>query len=191
MSLPQVNHIAHATREIPLTKGLVALVDTEDFDLLSPYSWRADGSDDRRRGLYAVADIDGRTVRMHRLIAGAQPGQRVDHRNHDGLDNRRRNLRLCTNQQNARNRRPNTVSQSGMKGVSVSRGRYQVSICIDGKAQYLGLFADRYLAALAYDDAAAAHFGDFARLNFDRCRDWIIGGRSVGTPAKISQRAGR
>lgn len=168
-------------RAIELTRGYVAFVDDEDFALVSPHAWAARGSEDRSVGLYAVATINGRVVRMHNLLMQPPPGFLVDHRDGDGLNNSRaENLRVCTPKQNAANRRQNANSSTSYKGVSIVRGRYvQAQI---GNA-YIGRFPNETAAALAYDEAAITAYGDFANLNFDRSRDWIINGVSVGVRA--------
>lgn len=169
--------------KIHLTRGYTTLVDDEDYALVAPYSWAVTGSADRSRGLYVTAAwrANGRrhTIRLHRLIMAAKPGDVVDHVNGDTLDNRRGNLRLCTVKENSRNRRPNTRQAVPLKGVVLSRGRYVAAITANGKSKYLGSFKDRYAAALAYDEAAITLFGEFASLNFSRSRDWIVCGKSI------------
>jgi hypothetical protein len=109
--------------EIPLTGGEIALVDAEDWPLVSQYRWCAS------RGLwgtYAVANVEtgGRRtmLKMHRLVMDAAPGQQIDHRNHNGLDNRRGNLRPANPSQNGANTRP-TTGRSGYKGVGWHKAR--------------------------------------------------------------------
>jgi hypothetical protein len=93
---------------------------------------------------------------MHRLIMGAGPGQRIDHRNGDGLDNRRSNLRPTTNALNQANRR-RIRSKSGFKGVSwdsTKRERpWRAHITVNGRMKFLGAFATPEEAARAYDAA--------------------------------------
>jgi hypothetical protein len=156
-------------REIPLTKGYVAIVDDDDHEWLSQWRWFAlVGSN----AVYAHRSvrIDGkrRTLRMHRAILGAPKGMGVDHIDHDGLNNTRANLRLCTQSQNLGNQRLRTDGTSAYKGVSwhTQRGKWQAHIKRDDKHKYLGLFTDEIDAALAYDAAARELFGEFAYLNF-------------------------
>lgn len=158
-----------------LAAGRSAIIDDEDFALVSQYRWnvheiRHPGRNRRNTGPYAQATIrlpNGRTttIRMHALIMGS-PG--VDHKNSDGLDNTRGNLRLANGFQNGANQRPNLGTSSTYKGVSwhVDRRKWQVNIQVAGKQRYLGLFTDEEEAARVYDAAAHEAFGEFALLNF-------------------------
>jgi hypothetical protein len=156
------------TREIPLTQGLVALVDDQDYELVTAAGkWRA--SVEGRR-VYAKRDVrrpDGARTsqRLHQLITG---NELTDHRNGDGLDNRRTNLRPASKGQNGANRGPNSNNKAGFKGVSwdkVNR-RWRAQIQVDGKIRNLGRYGTPEGAALAYDAAAREYFGEFAALNF-------------------------
>ncbi len=160
-----------------LAAGRSAIIDDEDFALVSQYRWNAweRHRPGRSDGPYAQATIrlpNGRTttIRMHSLIMGS-PG--VDHKNGDGLDNTRGNLRLATSVQNGANQRPNLGTSSAYKGVSWHRDRrkWQANIGVAGKQRYLGLFSDEEDAARAYDDAAREAFGEFALLNFPEAPD--------------------
>jgi hypothetical protein len=164
-------------RTIQLTKGQVATVDEEDYAVLACHKWCA-----IRDGLtwYAIRflRVPGErrsAILMHRQIFGASPGERLDHVNGDGLDNRRENLRLATNQQNLRNSCKRCGGSSRFKGVSWDKTarRWRARIHSGPKDQrgrarevHLGLFDGEEAAAHAYDGAALASFGNFARLNF-------------------------
>lgn len=152
---------------IPLSRGLVAIVDDADHDAVSAQgSWYADPS---RGTFYARRNVwlDGRRcvgVKMHRFLTG---WDLVDHINGDGLDNRRVNLRAATPRENARNRRVRSDSLSGFKGVRrLSSGTWIARIEVGGRRVSLGSFDTAESAALAYDAAAVEHFGEFARVNF-------------------------
>lgn len=150
-------------RLVPLTRGLSARVDDSDFEILSAHSWYAmkciNGST-----YYAATRTGGKIVLMHRLITSAPRGMHVDHRNGDGLDNQRCNLRVCTPSQNGGNRGP-ARKNAGFKGVYKLGNRYVAYIHHHGKKHHLGCFGDPADAARAYDAAALTYFGEFARLN--------------------------
>jgi hypothetical protein len=155
-------------KEIHLTKGQVALVDDEDYDALARLKWHARW-DKCAQTFYAARSVHGpgrkcTTVRMHRQLLGAAPGTMVDHRNHNGLDNRRANLRLCTRAENARNR-IKRLGRSRFKGVVWNVNAWQASITRDGKVFNLGRFAHEDEAAAAYDLAARELHGEFALAN--------------------------
>jgi hypothetical protein len=96
----------------------------------------------------------------------AQPGEEVDHRDLNGLNNQKYNLRKCTHAENSRNRI--ATSASGFKGVSwhKRRGKWEAHIRMHGRKRYLGSFDNPVLAARCYDVAARRLFGSFARTNF-------------------------
>lgn len=144
-----------------LTQGYVTLVSPEDARFIQERAWSARKG---RRTFYAVSD----GVRLHRAIMDASDDDQIDHKSGNGLDNRRENLREATNQQNAHNGPSHRDSTSKYKGVSwyAPYQKWRSSIYIDKKQKCLGYFEDEELAALLYDHAAIAHFGDFARLNF-------------------------
>ena len=156
------------TKEVPLTRGQFALVDDQDYERVSQYKWTLD------KNGYAVRKAGGRKnpkkIMLHRFIMDAPTGYDVDHVDHDLLNNTRRNLRICTRSQNNANRISLPGSSSQYKGVSwnASRGLWQVFQTAYGKRRWLGTFDDERRAAMAYDDAAYAAFGDFAYLNFPK-----------------------
>ena len=90
-------------RLIPLTQGKFAIVDAEDYNRLSQYNWCAARS---RETFYEHRACNGTTVSMHRVIMLAPKGMMCDHRNHNGLDNRKSSPRLCTSAQNQYNKSP-------------------------------------------------------------------------------------
>jgi hypothetical protein len=150
-----------SVRYIDLGDGSFALVDAADFEWLNKYTWRTVGPG------YASAQIGGKGVFMHRRIMNPAPGKVVDHINGNRKDNRRNNLRECTQAENRRNTRK-LRGVSRFKGVSWNRevGKWQAKICHNGKSIHLGLFHDEVKAAKAYDKAARDLFGAFAFLNF-------------------------
>lgn len=151
-------------KRIPLSNGDYAIVDNRDLSTVAPFRWYGVSSP-QSRTLYANATIGGRTVKMHRLILGTN--LHVDHKNGDGLDNRRRNLRPATHSQNMKNQRLRLDNSSGFKGVYFNRPtcKWGAQIWSDGKHYWLGLHITRELAARAYNRAAKKLHGKFARLN--------------------------
>ena len=149
---------------IPLTHGKFALVDAADYALVSAFPWRAVRI---RHTWYAETYVEGAREYMHRLIMGCGPGEQVDHRDGDGLNNRRRgNLRPVTHALNQANRRA-VRSASRFKGVTRRGGRWRAYITVDGKFRSLGTFGTPEDAARAYDKAARELFGEFACTNED------------------------
>ena len=152
-------------KEIPLTQGKVAIVDDRDYPKLARHKWSALLVG---KNWYAV-NGGGKTFKyMHRLILKTLPGYQIDHRNHNGLDNRRSNLRLCNRSQNSFNRAPGRHSTSRYKGVywRKTRSKWQVSISVNSCLRYLGIFRHEVIAAKRYDETAKAVAGEFAWLNF-------------------------
>ncbi len=154
-------------KTIPLTQGYVALVDDEDFERVSAFKWCAMVN---KRTVYAMRSvgIPGKprtAMLMHRFILGC--AEDVDHRNCNGLDNQRGNLRPATKPQNASNRRKVPGKSSRFKGVSWYSGRrkWHVRITVNGKVIHLGYFTEEYDAAQAYNFAAEEHFGEYAVFN--------------------------
>lgn len=154
-------------REIELSQGYVATVDDVDYGLVSSLRWHVDG---RIPWLYAVSSQwRGRVVNipMHRFILGLVDKKiLVDHKDGNGLNNCRDNLRICTHAQNMANRRIQKNNSTGFRGVHVNKTAYVAAIKYDGKDHYLGRFKDPNMAAKIYDEAARIHHGRFARLNF-------------------------
>ena len=150
--------------------GLTALVDIEDVPLVAPYRWnpRLD-----HQTFYAQSTpiVAGRKqlVQMHRLILGlTDPKVLVDHENHDGLDNRRENIRIASPSQNVMNARARRGGSSSYKGVVwiPKTCRWRAMAGTNDNRVYLGEFETEVQAAIAYDNAARDLFGDFAVLNF-------------------------
>ena len=158
-------------RRIPLTQGKFAIVDPEDYDRLAKYKWFAMRS---RRGFYAIRWVktkNGRRkkIRMHRQVLNVHDDKLIDHKNHNGLDNRRENLRIVTNMQNSWNKRKQKGDYSSKyKGVSWAKrvGKWHTEIYCRGKKIFIGYFDDEKAAARAYDEKATRLYGEYAALNF-------------------------
>lgn len=154
-------------KKIPLTMGKYALVDDEDYEELSKYKWHYHDAGYATRSIY-LGKRDGKykykKIFMHRQILN-NPKQ-TDHANGDGLDNRRSNLRVCDYTDNMRNRRKSANKSSKFKGVLWDKraGKWRSRIGL-AKDKHIGYFNDEKEAAIAYNEAAKEHFGEFARLN--------------------------
>lgn len=157
--------------EIPLTQGKYATVDDEDYEPLMQYKWYA-----RKGGycFYAVRTLylgGGRkhqinkTIFMHCVIIKPPNGFETDHINHNGLDNRKCNLRICKRWQNNGNQRK-TRGTSKYKGVfwHKKRNKWEARICINKKRTFLGRFDNEEQAAQSYNVAAIKYWGKFAEL---------------------------
>jgi len=151
-------------KKIKLTQNKYALIDNEDYNLIKTYKWYAAIS---RKKYYAVTNLNNKTKQMHRLIMNLKKDQIIDHINGNGLDNRKSNLRLCSNKENARNRGKNINNTSGYKGVTWSKekNKWNARICFNYKDIYLGDYKNIKDAARAYNEAAIKYHGEFAYLN--------------------------
>lgn len=157
-------------KTISLTQGKVALVDDADYAAVSAFKWCAYKTS--RGHFYAKRNVrkpDGKQhiQFLHHFL---MPGVRVDHRDGDGLNNQRHNLRPATRQQNRQafqRKKPDATSQ--FRGVTwlATDKKWQAQLGHNGRTFYLGRFADETEAAKAYDKAARERFGEFASLNFN------------------------
>lgn len=154
---------------IELTQGKRTRVDAKDFKWLNQFKWcavRGIHTWYARRNIYTP---ELHAIWMHREILGLRhkDGKYTDHINHDGLDNRQNNLRICTHSTNMMNCADHKNSSSKFKGVNwhVPRQKWLARIMRNGKAHHLGLFEFERDAALAYNRAAIEYFGSFACLN--------------------------
>lgn len=159
-------------KQIQLTKGLFAIIDDEDFELISKYKWIAVKG---RNTFYTQAKItvSGKriTLNMHRLITGAIKGEFVDHIDGNGLNNIKKNIRRCNRSQNGANQKGRGVSN--YRGVSFRNrirnnkqySHWIASIQINGKLKHIGEFKSEKEAALAYNEKAKEVHGEFAFIN--------------------------
>ncbi len=155
-------------KEIPLTNSpLTAIVDDKDYERVAGRKWYLES----RKGFvvgYISEAVGRRTMAMHVYLFDCPKGLVRDHINHNRRDNRRENIRICTNAENCRNSLPlkNTRS-SKFKGVSwdTERSKWATFIKFNRKSIFLGRFKSETLAARAYDAAAQKYFGEFAFLN--------------------------
>jgi hypothetical protein len=154
--------------KIKLSKGQVALVDDADFEWLNELKWQY-----HYRGYaYSQTYLGGgranpkyKKIWMHRLITDCPTDKIVDHINRDRLDNRRSNLRTCTQAQNQMNADIRCTNTSGYRGVSRLSGKWSARIRIDGVRKFLGLFDTPEEASKAYQAVAVKHYGEFITNN--------------------------
>lgn len=155
---------------IPLTQGKFAIIDNDDFELVSLFKWYLSKQ-------VAVTNIGSEVVDgkrrhfkllMHRLIMSPEPLLCVHHVNGNGLDNRRSNLRVCTKQENNRAFRIKSKGKTSIyRGVcwDAKRVKWKAYIEFDGVLHNLGRFEEETQAAQAYNLRALNVFGEFAHLN--------------------------
>lgn len=161
-------------KTLELSQGKVALIDAEDYARVAYYRWQAIRQGQNQNLWHASrTEWAGGKTRIHRYLHHEILGhsRRVDHKNGDGLDNRKQNLREATASQNGANMRKPVyvrVTTSRYKGVSwePSRNRWAAYIRVNRVRIHLGRFSEETDAARAYDTAAKEFFGPFARLNF-------------------------
>lgn len=149
-------------KTIPLTRGIVALVDDDDFERLNKHKWFSDsfGYAVRRMTIGKKKQI---VIRMHReIFVEIDANTHVDHINGNPSDNRRANLRACTHAQNCKNRGKGKNNTTGFKGVSFEQGAWVAKIMKDGKSFYLGRHESPEHAYEMYCLAADMLHGEFA-----------------------------
>ena len=159
------------------------LFDEEDRELVESHKWRVYLDHNTYYATTHIPHPDGgwskprpggykrrrRTTRpLHRLLMDPPKGMVIDHINHNGLDNRRENLRICTRAENSRNRGKQKNNTSGYKGVCWYKRdkKWRAQIKKDSKKIHIGYFDIIEDAARAYDAKAKELFGEFAHLNF-------------------------
>lgn len=131
-------------KKIELTQGQFALVDDEDFEKVSRYKWFA-AYDSKMKSFYARRCKNRKNIHMHREIMNPSKKMVVDHINHNTLDNRRENLRICTSVQNHRNVKVRFDNNSGYKGVIFHKRdkKWSAVIRYAGKQKWLGYFENK------------------------------------------------
>lgn len=163
---------------IPLSQGKVAQVDDNMFDYLSQWKWYASKDGDTFYALrHEQSNYKRKTFLMHRMILSASHRKWVDHKDRDGLNNQRGNLRFCNSALNQRNSKIRTDNTSGYRGVCWNKEQKRFSAYFyikrseSDKRQrrvHLGYFTTAIEAARAFDKAVSERFGEFANTNFPR-----------------------
>lgn len=164
-----VDQSAPTVKSIPLSQGLFALVDSVDYENLNQWRWYAKKG---RKTFYAWRNsktLNGKrsTIQMHCVIVDSGGEKEVDHRDGNGLNNTRGNLRASTVSENTRNRTKRVDSASNYKGVHWHKRdqKWWSQIMVNGKSKWLGYFENPIEAAHAYDAAALKLHGEYARTN--------------------------
>ncbi|MCJ7777106.1 MAG: HNH endonuclease [Sedimentisphaerales bacterium] len=156
-------------RKIYLGESEWAILDPQDYYSFGNFKWSLGGNGKKFYATRGVKNENGeiKIVRLHRQIIEAPDGLLVDHRNGNGLDNRRTNLRIATQSQNMQNRQKRKNSTSRFIGVWLVKDKdlWESRITYQGKRIWLGRFKSETDAARAYDNAARKYHGEFARLN--------------------------
>ena len=142
-----------------------ALIDLEDIDKVKDIKWH---KSDLQRNTYYCISNDKKWRRLHRLILGVEDSNVfIDHINHNGLDNRKENLRICTNQQNMCNCVIPKNNTSGCKGVqwSKDKNKWTVQVSVNNKTKYIGRFNNYDDAVKARKEAVKKYYGEFCNEN--------------------------
>jgi hypothetical protein len=151
-----------------------AIIDQEDEEKISRYRWyrsfTGSGNPQIRASALGKLATQNKKVLIHRIIMDCPQGMVVDHINGDIFDNRKSNLRICTNKENSRNQIKRKIGSSKYKGVYFHRkanspNKWIARLVHDGKLVYCGNFYTEYAAGMAWDMAAKSYQGEFARCN--------------------------
>lgn len=160
-------------KKIPLSQGRFALVDDEDFERLNQYNWYA-SYNQPEGNLYVKRNLkkengEKTSVLMHREILSPSASEQIDHINHNSLDNQKKNLRICSGEENLRNAVKKAPATSQNKGVYWHKRdkKWCARVKIpNGKQSWIGSYISEIEAAKAYDKSARELFGEFAHCNF-------------------------
>lgn len=156
--------VADKTR-IHLSNGYVVFISSQDTEACMKYIWFCQSVGGK--GAYAATRINGKRTLMHRYLLSVKQGEIIDHKDGNGLNNTRGNLRICSETQNHQNAKKRCGCSSQYKGVSWHKGesKWHARITVNGNRISLGYFIHEHLAAEAYNWAAIKYFGEFAKPN--------------------------
>lgn len=168
-----VNNLPPDVKAIYLGKGQYTIVDSDDIERLVTKKWWVRynhagypyAKSNTSTGPYDEHGRKRTSLAMHRFIMNAPSGMQVDHINHNSLDNRKTNLRICTHAQNRMNSKKKSGTLSKYKGVQKNYHKWTAHIKHGQKQFYLGSFPTEEIAAMVYNNKAQELFGDFANLN--------------------------
>lgn len=159
-------------KAIPVGKCRLSIIDQDDYDRISKSSWFV------KKGRYTcyagTRDCHKKTTSLHREVLNLKQGDPIiDHRNGNGLDNRKCNLRISTYEANNFNSRIRSDNISGYRGVSWHKGRKKwcAQISVNKKVIHGGYYSNPQAAAMAYDKLAIINRGEYAKLNFPKRKD--------------------
>jgi hypothetical protein len=161
MAIIKLNSPKYGVKEV--------LIDDEDVELTSKFKWQLRKD---THGFYCHANgkcINKKrehVILIHRLIMNAPKDKKVDHKNGNGLDNRKCNLRLCTNSENSRNKRQSKQNKLGVRNIYVTTsGKYAVRLSVKTKVRRrVGVFSTLPEAIQCYNEMAKKYYGEFAVL---------------------------
>lgn len=153
--------------------GHIVIIDDSDLEIIKPYKWTTKKIGNTRYAMHRIYETREKELApllMHRLIMKAKKGQIVDHVNRNGLDNRRKNLRLCSYSQNSMNciKKPGISGFNGVrwhKAGKAWQARFHYTEKGVKKELHLGLFKTKIEAAKAYDKKILEVHGEFALTN--------------------------
>jgi hypothetical protein len=151
-------------KHIPLINGGYSVIDDDDYELVNQFKWRLDPSGYAKRTTRLPDETDRL---MHRLIMNTPKGMLTDHRNGEKLDNRRENLRVCTNSQNTRYRLTHRSNKNGLREVCYcdQTGKWKAYATQNGKQLWLGRYDELQDAINARDSAVMTIEPDFSIPN--------------------------
>lgn len=158
-------------KKILLRNGNYAIVDDEDYSMLSKLTWKLGKAQDGTPTIFSINYFkQGATfkqIKMHNLIVDPPKKHYIFHRNRNPLDNTKGNLKILNSSQHEVTKPPQSNNQTGLKGVSwhTRFKKWQATIQVNGRKLYLGRFIDIRDAANAYNEAALKHYGDYAYTN--------------------------